>query len=164
MLFRYLFYIFIGLFISFDSSSYNCDSDNNYFFRINIPKINLEQSVYKYNDDKNDVNKGIFLVKDYDFNSFKGSLILASHSGNSSISHFKNLDLLKKGDIVKIIYNNSIIYYKITDKYKINKTGKFKYKNDDKIIYLITCDKNNSKKQLVIKANMVKISKKSTFF
>lgn len=164
MLFRYLFYIFIGLFISSGSSSYNYDLDNNYFFRINILKINLEQSVYKYNDDKNDVNKGIFLVKDYDFNSFKGSLILASHSGNSSISHFKNLDLLNKGDIVKIIYNNSTIYYKITDKYKINKTGKFKYKNDDKIIYLITCDNNNSKKQLVIKANMVKISKKSTFF
>lgn len=164
IVYKYLFYIFIGFFISLYSSSFSPTVSNYYFFILNIPKINLYEKVYEYNDKNNDVNKGIFLAKDYDFNSFNGSLVLASHSGNSSISYFKNLDLLKKDDIVNIIINNKTIYYKITDIYKIKKNGKFKYFNEDKAIYLITCDKKNNNKQIVFKGKIVKINKKSQVF
>lgn len=165
-IFRFIFYLFIGLFFNINSDSIDLSNNINkdYFFKLNIPKIGLNQSVYEFNSLNNDVDKGIYLVKKYNFSSLKGSLILASHSGSSSISYFKNLDLLDLDDSVFVVYNDNYYYYTITNRYVINKTGKFNYKNDDKTIYLITCDKKNDKKQLVFKGKLLKIAKKSTFF
>jgi LPXTG-site transpeptidase (sortase) family protein len=163
IIYKYLIYIFIGFYLSLNNN-YNQIVSNDYYFILNIPKINLSEKVYEYNDKNNDVNKGIFLAKEYDFNSFKGSLILASHSGNSSISHFKNLDKLDKDDIVSIIIDNRVIYYKIVDIFKIQKNGKFKYSNENETIYLVTCDKEYNKKQIVFKGKIIKICKKSQVF
>lgn len=163
IIYKYLIYIFIGFYLSLNNN-YNQIVSNDYYFILNIPKINLSEKVYEYNDKNNDVNKGIFLAKEYNFNSFNGSLILASHSGNSSISHFKNLDKLDKDDIVSIIIDNRVIYYKIVDIYKIQKNGKFKYSNENETIYLVTCDKKNNKKQIVFKGKIIKINKKSQVF
>ena len=96
--------------------------------------------------------------------TLKGTLILASHSGNSPISYFKNLDLLNSGDVIKIIHNSFEYYYIIIDIYKIDKNGKFQYSNENKTICLVTCDKKNKHKQVVYKGKLVKITKKSTFF
>lgn len=158
----FVLFIFIYDNILLDNINDNI-SNNGYYFSLNIPKIDLNVKVYDYNDKNNDVNKGIFLVKQYNFDSMHGSIILASHSGTSSISYFKNLYLLNKNDVVVIIYNNHNYYYKINRIYKINKNGKFIYKNSDRGIYLITCDKKNKKKQIVYKGKLEKISKKSTF-
>ena len=163
IIYKYLIYIFIGFYLSLNNN-YNQIVSNDYYFILNISKINLSEKVYEYNDKNNDVNKGIFLAKEYNFNSFNGSLILASHSGNSSISHFKNLDKLDKDDIVSIIIDNRVIYYKIVDIYKIQKNGKFKYSNENETIYLVTCDKKNNKKQIVFKGKIIKINKKSQVF
>lgn len=163
IIYKYLIYIFMGFYLSLNNN-YNQIVSNDYYFILNIPKINLSEKVYEYNDKNNDVNKGIFLAKEYNFNSFNGSLILASHSGNSSISHFKNLDKLDKYDIVSIIIDNRIIYYKIVDIFKIQKNGKFKYSNENETIYLVTCDKKNNKKQIVFKGKIIKINKKSQVF
>ena len=163
IIYKYLIYIFIGFYLSLNNN-YNQIVSNDCYFILNIPKINLSEKVYEYNDKNNDVNKGIFLAKEYNFNSFNGSLILASHSGNSSISHFKNLDKLDKDDIVSIIIDNRVIYYKIVDIYKIQKNGKFKYSNENETIYLVTCDKKNNKKQIVFKGKIIKINKKSQVF
>lgn len=163
---KFIFYLFLGLLFSFNNSQ-NINIENNisndYYFLLKIPKINLEAKVYSFYDKMNNVDKGVYLVKNYDFTSLNGSLILASHSGNSPISHFKNLDMLLDGDIVAIIFNNKYYYYEIIDIYKIDKTGKFKYDDFDRGIYLITCDKKSNKKQLVFKGKLIKISKKSTF-
>ena len=163
IIYKYLIYIFIGFYLSLNNN-YNQIVSSDYYFILNIPKINLSEKVYEYNDKNNDVNKGIFLAKEYDFKSFNGSLILASHSGNSSISHFKNLDKLDKDDIVSIIIDNRVIYYKIVDIFKIQKNGKFKYSNENETIYLVTCDKKNNKKQIVFKGKIIKICKKSQVF
>lgn len=156
------------MFINFNENNYrdiNTNiSKNDYYFMLNIPKIDLSKKVYNYNNKKNDVDKGIYLVKDYDLSSLEGSLILASHSGNSSISHFKNLHLLKEDDFVFIIYNDKSYVYQIDKIYKINKNGKFYYTDKDKQIFLITCDKKDKKKQLVFRGKLIKIVKKSTFF
>ena len=163
IIYKYLIYIFIGFYLSLNNN-YNQIVSNDCYFILNIPKINLSEKVYEYNDKNNDVNKAILLAKEYNFNSFNGSLILASHSGNSSISHFKNLDKLDKDDIVSIIIDNRVIYYKIVDIYKIQKNGKFKYSNENETIYLVTCDKKNNKKQIVFKGKIIKINKKSQVF
>ena len=125
--------------------------NNNYdvLFYINIPKINLNQKVYNFDSKNNNVDKGIMLISNYDLNNLKGSLILASHSGSSSISYFKHLHKLKSNDLVNIYYKDNKYTYKIINKYYIEKNGKFKYKDQDKKIYLITCDKNNKNKQIV---------------
>ena len=164
---RFIVYLFLGLLSVNNNSMINTNLDyycNDYYFGISIPKINLEQKVYQFGDEKNDVNKGIYLVKDYEFNNSSGSLILASHSGNSSISYFRNLDKLENNDIVKIIYNYKTYYFQIFQIYKINKTGSFSYEDKNDLIYLITCDKNNRKKQVIFMGKLVKITKKSTFF
>lgn len=168
ILIKYIFYLFINILLCLDNSAVNSFDGNilntKYFFILNIPTINLSEKVYYYNDDNNNVDKGIYLAKDYDFKTLNGSIILASHSGNSEISYFKNLHLLKKDDVVNIECNGSNYFYKIDKKYKINKNGKFKYNNDDRTIYLITCDKKNKKKQLVFMGKIIKVTKKSTFF
>ena len=164
---NFIIYLIFGLVFSLDNQYCFNDISNvnsSYFFDLSIPKINLDYKVKYFSDKNNDVDKGVYLVKDYDFNTLRGSLILASHSGNSSISYFKYLDKVSTNDIVKITYKGSIYYYKINEIYKINKTGRFNYNNDDKLIYLITCDKKSNTKQLVFKGELIKINKKSTFF
>ncbi|MBR5662733.1 MAG: sortase [Bacilli bacterium] len=164
IIFKYFIYVFISLFITFDSSFNNNTLVNDYYFTLEIPKIYLSVKGFKYNDNNNDVDKGIFLAKDYSFNKSSGSLVIASHSGNSIISYFKHLDLLRINDDIIINTEKDIFYYKVIDIYKIKKNGKFKYINDNNLIYLITCDKNNNKKQIVIKGKMENQVKKSQFF
>ena len=41
----------------------------------------------------------------------KGNVILASHSGTSSISYFKNLYKLSIGDEAKIFYKGNVYYF-----------------------------------------------------
>lgn len=145
-------------------NSYDVSYKNNtdLYFKLNIPKINLNKNVYKYESKLNNVNKGLFLVNNYNLNTLSGALIIASHSGNSSISYFKNLEKLKVNDTLYLEYNRFNYMYEINDIFKIDKTGKFNYNNIDKTIYLITCDKKNSSKQVVYRGKLVKITKKST--
>ena len=157
-------FVYLLLFFSINIGDYKYPSNNNSYFELNIPSIDLYKEVYNYSDKNNDVNKGIYLVNNYDLNSLNGTLILASHSGSSSISYFKHLDKLNKNDLLYLTYNGYDYYYKINDIFKINKTGKFKYKDKNKTIYLITCDKKNKKKQIVFYGKLMKIVKKSSFF
>ena len=165
------FVIYIFLIFSLTLSNNNIDdisiisnTSDDVYFKLNIPDINLNKDVHTFNSKNNSVDKGIYLVKDYDINKLKGSLILASHSGSSEISYFKNLDKIDVGTILYLTYNDNNYFYKITSIYKIDKTGKFKYMNKDKAIYLITCDKNNKHKQIVFYGELIKKIKKSSFF
>lgn len=154
---------FILIFISiYYLSSINDKIENSDIFLVlNIPKINLKKEVYKYDSINNDVNKGLYLATDNSF--LNGSIVIASHSGNSVISYFDNLDKLGLDDEV-FIYKYGYVYtYIVTDRYLINKNGKFKYINNDDVLYLITCDKNSHTKQLVIEGKLKKIQKNQQF-
>jgi len=154
-----IYFGFINLYI--DNSIFDDvkNSDEQYYFRLEIPDISLNTVVYDYENKNNNVDKGVYLARDYDLKTLSGSLVLASHSGSSSISYFKNLDKLKKDDIVNVYYKENKFIYRINKIYKIDKTGLFKYQNKDQYIYLITCDKNHSKKQLVFRGKIEKIVK-----
>ena len=164
ILISYICYLLLSFFIQFNNNCCGNLSISDYNFRLSIPSIDLNVIVPSYGSKDNDVNKGVYLAKDYNFDTFKGSIVIASHSGSSPISFFKNLELLKMKDVVIISKGDFDYYFEIYDFYKINKTGKFKYKDNDKLIYLVTCDKNNRKKQLVYVGKLEKIVKKSTFF
>ena len=119
----------------------------NYIGIIKIPKLNLEKGFTS----NNDVEKGIKILEESDYpNKDKGNVILASHSGTSSISHFKNLYKLANNDEVQIIYNGNTYSYKVSEKYKIDKTGYANIKRDysKSTLTLITCEGDN--KQIIV--------------
>lgn len=127
---------------------------------LSIPKISLIGKIYDIDSDENNVNKNIEVIKPSDFpDVLHGNLILASHSGNSNVSYFKNLDKLSIDDIAYVYYENKKYIYKIVDIYNQVKTGKIdivRNKNETNLT-LITCDKKDKKFQIVFIGKLINI-------
>ena len=116
---------------------------------IYIEKINLDQNFFSYKD--SNVDNGIIYLKESDFN--RNFYILAAHSGNASISYFKNIHRLKKGDLIILNISNKKIKFIVSEKYYVKKNGKIILKkNLSNTLYLTTCDKYNNSRQLIIKS------------
>ncbi len=124
----------------------------NYIAYLEIPKINLKQGLVDINSSENDVDKNIQIIKPSDYPDVtNGNLILASHSGNSSISYFKNLYKLSTGDTVNVDYEGYKYTYTIVNIYDTPKTGSVPiYRDTEKTsITLITCTRNSDTLQTV---------------
>ena len=120
---------------------------------IEIPAINLKKEFYPNDKIKNNVDKGIEVIEGSSMPNVKnGNLILASHSGNSVIAYFKNLDKLKINDSIYVYYQDRKYKYVIADTYDIEKTGYAKIKRDKNktSITLVTCKKHTSQQTLYI--------------
>lgn len=131
---------------------YYQENTSEYIGLLEIPKINLLRGFYSYNHEENDVDKNIYLVEQSDMPDVEnGLLILASHSGNSKVAFFNELDLLKEGDKVIINYNNQEYIYYINSFYNEPKDGYLKIIKDNKksTIALITCNRNNKNYQTI---------------
>ena len=128
----------------------------NYIGVIKIPKISLERGLVNPYSYQNNVDKNIAFVEPYSLPDKQyGNVILASHSGNSSVSYFKKLDKLSINDEVIIDYNKESYIYKIVDIYDVEKTGKAmikrnRYKNT---LTLITC-RDGTNKQIIVIAEL----------
>jgi LPXTG-site transpeptidase (sortase) family protein len=85
-----------------------------------------------------------------------GNVILVSHSGNASISYFKNLDKLTLDDLIYLNFNSKTYTYKIFNIYDVEKTGELSIKKEikDSTITLITC-RHNTNKQIVIMGKLI---------
>lgn len=132
-------------------------TNDNFIAVLEIPKISLKKGLYTIGSKYNNVDKTVKVLDKSIFPNEEQTshLYLASHSGNSIISYFKNINKLQKGDIINIYYKNHKYTYKVLTKYYINKTGEFIVKETIKSnIYLITCDKENRTKQLVVYAEL----------
>lgn len=120
--------------------------NNNYYMILEIPKINLKREIHPKDSKENNVNKNIYLHP----GSNDNNIILASHSGYGTHAYFKNLDKLKINDEVILYYNGTKSIYEISDIEEQLKTGALYLKeNNNKMITLITCSKNNSKTQKI---------------
>ncbi len=120
---------------------------------LEIPKINLKQEFYPNNPEKNNVDKGLQVIETSKMPNIKGSnLIIASHSGNSSIAYFKNLDKLNINDTAYIHYKNKTYRYVIKNIYDVEKTGYINIQRDKtkQTLTLITCKKNTNKQTVFI--------------
>lgn len=129
-----------------------------YIGYINIPKINLNRGFYDYNSKLNNVNKNIYVHPNSTYPNTSGNnLILASHSGTSSISYFKNLYKLELNDDIYINYNNTQYHYKIKNIYTVPKDGTVALRINEKIstVSLITCTKNDKTTQTVYICELV---------
>lgn len=131
------------------------DTSNNYepyLAVLKIPKLNLERGFYDKTSSLNNVDYNILFHSNSDYpDKLNGNVILASHSGTSSISYFKNLYKLELGDEAQINYKNTTYTYKVVNIYKEEKDGTIAiYRNKEKsTLTLITCTKNDNTKQTI---------------
>lgn len=124
----------------------------NYVAYLEIPKINLKQGLVATNSSENNVDQNIQTIIPSEYPDVEnGNLILASHSGSSSISYFKHLYQLVVGDTVSVNYKGYKYTYQIVNIYNTPKNGTVPiYRNTQKTtITLITCTKNSNTLQTV---------------
>lgn len=141
------------------NKSFNNYIKEEYLMVLEINKINLKKGLYNINSNKNKVSKNIEILTNSNMpNEDNSTIILASHSGNSKISYFKNLYKLENNDIITLYYNSMKYNYIINKKYEINKTGHLEInkKKNTKTLILITCNANDKTKQLVIESEQYK--------
>lgn len=125
---------------------------DNYIGTLEISKIGLTKGFVDMNSNRNNVDYNMQIIKPSDYPDVdKGNFIIASHSGTSSISYFKNLYKLSVGDEITVYYNNVKYIYKIVNIYNQSKNGTVKiYRDKNKTtITLITCTKNDDNNQTV---------------
>ena len=139
------------------SDEVNSDTNiNDYIAVLEIPAINLTRGLVDKSSPNNNVNKNIYMLKDTvlpDEDTIS-HIILASHSGNSYVSYFKNLHKLDINDEIYFYYKNSKYIYSIYKIDEVDKTGNIELKKTNSSdITLITC-KGNLKKQIVIYATL----------
>lgn len=136
-----------------DNKNNNNQNVENYIAYIMIPKIELNRGIYNITSTLNNVNKNIYVHPASTFpNNVSGNnLILASHSGSSSISYFKKLYKLELEDDVYLEYNGKTYHYKIKNIYTVLKDGTvaLRVKQNVSTISLITCTKGDSKTQTI---------------
>lgn len=124
------------------------NTNDKYFGIIEIPKINLKRGFYSIKDTRNNIEQNITVLK-----KDKKDLILAAHSGNSSIAYFNNIHLLEKGDEIYLYINNKKNKFIVNKKYLDDKDNKVKIsQSGKKRIILITCNNNDKKNYLVIES------------
>ena len=133
---------------------------NNYTYigYLSIPKINFKKGFTEKDSKYNTVNKNIQILSSSSYPDEEfGNVIIAGHSGNSSVSYFKDLYKLNLDDYIYIDYNNVLYTYKIVDIYTIPKTGKAEIKrNKNKTtLTLITCTKNVKTTQTIYISELV---------
>ena len=120
---------------------------------LEIKKIKLRKGFYKLNSNLNNVDKNIMILSSSNMPDVnKSNLILASHSGNSSVSYFRYLDKLDMGDIASIYYLGKKYDYKLINYYDVDKNGIVQIikNNDINTLILITCKKNTDKQTVFI--------------
>ena len=124
----------------------------NYVGVLEIPKVNLKQGFLDIDSKYNHVDYNIAVIQTSTYPDVEqGNFILASHSGNSYISYFKNLYKLEVGDQAYIYYNNIKYTYQIVNIYNVEKTGKVAIYRNSKAtcLTLITCTKDSDHEQTV---------------
>ena len=130
---------------------------NVYDMVIEIPSINLKYGLYDINSRYNSVNYGLQILRESDMpNVTNGNLVIAGHSGTSSISYFRYLYRLKNDDLVFIYYKGTKYIYKINNIYEEEKDGSITIHRDNNktIIALITC-KSRSNNQYVFIGELI---------
>ena len=131
----------------------NVNNDENYLLILEIPKIGLKRGVYSFDSKLNTIEKNVQIMKESSLpNVERGNIVLEAHNGTASISYFRELYKLKKGDSANIYFNGVKYTYILSDIYDVSKDGTVEVNRDinKNTLTLITCKKNTKDRQLVI--------------
>lgn len=145
--FKTIYYKYNSDYITTDAYCVKSINSNNMLI---IDKIDFKHVLFEVNSKYNNLKYGLEIIKNTDYPDKSNLLMIAGHSGNSNKALFNDLINLRINDDIKLIYNNKTYIYKITDYYKIEKTGYIKLPSFyNKTIALITCDQVDKTKQIV---------------
>ncbi|MFI3307679.1 MAG: sortase [Mycoplasmatota bacterium] len=136
-----------------DEESSSKSESISYNMILEIESIDLKKGLYDLTSNYNDVDYGLEMLEISNMPSINNSvLVIASHSGNSSISYFKNLYKLKKNDVASIYYEGIKYNYELADIIEVDKTGTIEMDLDrtNNVLILITCKKNTDKQYVFI--------------
>lgn len=138
--------------------SKNIQIDYNYIAVLEIPSISLKRGLVDKSSTYNTISRNIQILNESDMpNVVNGNLILASHSGSSYVSFFKNLDKINEEDYVYIYYNNIKYIYKVVSIYEETKDGDITIhrSNDKTTLTMTTCSQSNKDNQLIVISELV---------
>lgn len=131
-----------------NNSSFNYKSD----MVLDIPKINLEAVVKKASNNFSNLDKNLVYYKN---DNYKKGIIILGHSGVGYGTFFNRIDELTKDDIVYLYKDKLRISYAVDKKYSILDTDIDVLKiNNESGLTLITCDKKDKNKRLVVKLTL----------
>lgn len=117
-----------------------------------INKLNIDNNLYHINSKNNNVDKNITILKESIEPNIDNSIFyIAAHSGTGDKAYFKNLNKLKVGDKITLLYKNNYYIYKVKDIFEQDKDGYINInKEKKKQLILTTCSPNHKNKQLII--------------
>ena len=120
-------------------------------YHLVIKDINLDT----YFDENTTLNDGIEMHP----SSFNEGMpiILSGHSGVGKNIYFNDLNKLNIGDSINLKYKDNTTNYEVVDISFFMKFTDVSIPKDDNYLYLVTCDTENSEKQLIITAKKSKI-------
>ena len=125
------------------------NQEESYLGILEIPSIHLKQGFYSHESPLNQVSQNIQFISGCD-PAQTCDFILASHSGDSSISYFKNLHLLKLHDKAILDYQHKIYSYQLVQILNEPKDGTISLeKVEFPRLILTTCDRQNNTVQKV---------------
>ena len=136
------------------------DYSKYYIGILEIPKIKLKRGFLDKNSIYNNVDKNIAVIQTSTYPDVdKGNLILAAHTGTSSVSFFTKLHDLTIGDEAYITYNKKKYTYKLVDIYTQPKVGEIAiYRDPDKTaLTLVTCTKGTQATQTVFILELINV-------
>ena len=119
---------------------------------LTISSLGIERGFTKIGNPYNSVKYNIQVIQGSSMPIDKnGNLILAAHSGTSSIGYFNKLHYLELGAEAKITYGNKIYNYKLVNIYEVEKDGTVEINRDasKNTLTLITCTYESNTKQTV---------------
>lgn len=134
------------------SNSIN-NNEEEYNLILEIPSIDLYKGAYNINSSYNNVSYGLEVLSDSTYPNTDNSVtIIASHSGLSIVSYFKNLKYLEYNSIANIYYDNILYTYTLEQTLLVDKTGTIDLYIDTntKSLVLITCKENTNQQYVFI--------------
>lgn len=131
------------------SKSYNGKRNYGNDIIIEIQKINLKLPVIKALNDFSNLDNN--LVYYNEFNPLN-KIVIFGHSGVGYGAFFNRIDELIKDDVISIYNKDKHYLYSVYDTKVVNKTSIYLLDEEinSKKLLLITCDKKNKNKRLVI--------------
>lgn len=129
--------------------------------KLEIEKIKLKQKLYPINSPKNNIEKNVTILSYSEEPNIDNSIMfIAAHSGTGKLAYFKNLNKLKKNDIIKLTFKNNNYIYQVKDIWEIKKTGTIDVEKENNTqLILTTCSPTKENYQLII--NSIQIKKES---